>query len=156
HRLSLAVRPLMHLSVKTFNILLRMVIDWSTLYAMVGIITLSSSWPACTARATAVSLPTTWNETIAASSGITGLILPGMIEDPGCRPGRLISAKPVFGPEDSRRRSLERRMTSSARLRKDDDTIAMQAFDCMAQRMSAAGVSFWPETRARLAIARSR
>src|SRR5215469_292105 len=146
----------MHFSVNTFNILVRIVMDWSTLYAMVGIMTFNSSWPAWTARATAVSLPTTWNETMAASSGITGLIFPGMIDDPGCRPGRLISAKPVLGPEESRRRSLERRMISSARLRKAEDTMAMHAFDCIAQRMSAAGVSFWPEMRDRLATARSR
>ena len=89
---------------------------------MVGIITLSSSWPACTASATAVSLPTTWNETMAASSGITGLIFPGMMEEPGCKPGRLISANPVFGPEESKRRSLAMRMISSARLRSADET----------------------------------
>ena len=70
------------------------VMDCRTLYAIVGIITFSSSCPACTAIATAVSLPTTWNETIAASSGMTGLILPGMIDEPGCNAGRLISANP--------------------------------------------------------------
>ena len=45
------------------------------------------------------------------------------------------------------------RMTSSARLRSEDETCAMQALDCMAQRMSAAGVSFWPEIFARFATA---
>src|ERR1051326_4271954 len=81
---------------------------------MVGIMTFSSSCPACTAIATATSLPTTWNDTMAASSGITGLILPGMMEDPGCRPGRLTSAKPVFGPEEIGRRSFEMRMIAGA------------------------------------------
>src|SRR6476620_3890368 len=103
--------------------------------------------------ATAVSLPTTWNETIAASSGITGLILPGMMEDPGWSPGRFTSAKPVLGPDEMSRRSLEMRITSSAKLRSDDETCAMQAFDCMAQRMSAAGVSLWLEIFARFATA---
>src|SRR5882724_12837991 len=106
--------------------------------------------------ATVVSLPTTWNETIAASSGITGLILPGIMEDPGWSPGRFISAKPVFGPEEISRRSLEMRITSNARLRSDEETCAMHALDCMAQRMSAAGVSFWPEIFARLATALAR
>ena len=69
---------------------------------------------------------------MAASSGITGLILPGIIEDPGCNAGKLISAKPVFGPEDSILKSLEMRITSSARLRNADDTRAMAKFDCMA------------------------
>ena len=38
---------------------------------------------------------------------MTGLTLPGMIEDPGCSAGRLISASPARGPEASRIRSLE-------------------------------------------------
>jgi hypothetical protein len=41
------------------------------------------------------------------SSGITGLTLPGMIEDPGCMGGRLISLRPQRGPEDIQRRSLQ-------------------------------------------------
>ena len=40
------------------------------------------------------------------SSGITGLTLPGMIDEPGCSAGRLISARPARGPEASRIRSL--------------------------------------------------
>ena len=84
------------------------------------------------------------------------MILPGMMEDPGCKVGKLISAKPVLGPEESRRRSLEMRMISSARFRSAAETSAMVEFDCVAQRMSAAGASFCPEMRARLAIAFSR
>ena len=38
-------------------------------------------------------------------SGMTGLTLPGMIELPACRAGRMISPRPPFGPEPSRRRS---------------------------------------------------
>ena len=41
------------------------------------------------------------------TSGITGLTLPGMIEEPACTAGRRISPKPVRGPLDSRRRSLQ-------------------------------------------------
>src|SRR5690606_30827092 len=44
--------------------------------------------------------------TIAAASGITGLTLPGMIDDPGCSAGREISARPASGPEFIHRRSL--------------------------------------------------
>ena len=69
---------------------------------------------------------------MAASSGITGLILPGMIDEPGCSAGRLISAKPVFGPDASRRRSFEIRIISSARLRSAELTPAIARFDCMA------------------------
>ena len=106
--------------------------------------------------ATATSLPITWKQTMAASSGMTGLIFPGMMEEPGCNPGRLISAKPVFGPEESRRKSFEMRITSSARLRKTLETAAIAEFDCMAQRISLAGTSFCPARRAKLAMAFSR
>ena len=41
------------------------------------------------------------------TSGITGLTLPGMIEEPAWTAGRRISPKPARGPEDSRRRSLQ-------------------------------------------------
>ena len=38
-------------------------------------------------------------------SAITGLTLPGMIEDPGCVSGNVISPIPHRGPEASRRMS---------------------------------------------------
>jgi len=37
---------------------------------------------------------------------MTGFTLPGMMDEPFCRAGRLISPKPVRGPLDRRRRSL--------------------------------------------------
>ena len=37
---------------------------------------------------------------------MTGLTLPGMIEEPGCRSGMAISPRPVLGPEPIQRRSL--------------------------------------------------
>ncbi len=40
------------------------------------------------------------------TSGITGLTLPGMMDEPACTGGRLISPSPAVGPEDIRRRSL--------------------------------------------------
>ena len=40
------------------------------------------------------------------TSGITGFTLPGMMEEPFCMGGRLISSKPHLGPEDIRRRSF--------------------------------------------------
>ena len=33
--------------------------------------------------------------------------MPGMMDDPGCIRGRFISWKPVRGPEDSKRKSLQ-------------------------------------------------
>ena len=40
-------------------------------------------------------------------SGMTGLTLPGMIDEPGCMAGRRISYSPQRGPEDIQRRSLQ-------------------------------------------------
>ena len=40
------------------------------------------------------------------TSGITGFTLPGMILEPGCIGGRLISLRPHRGPLESRRKSL--------------------------------------------------
>ena len=40
------------------------------------------------------------------ASGMTGLTLPGMIEEPAWRAGRRISPRPASGPRDSSRRSL--------------------------------------------------
>jgi hypothetical protein len=53
------------------------------------------------------SLPNTLKHTWLTTSGMTGLTLAGMIDEPACRSGRLISLKPARGPEDSRRRSLQ-------------------------------------------------
>ncbi len=41
------------------------------------------------------------------TSGTTGLTLPGMMLEPACTGGRLISPKPARGPHDSSRRSLQ-------------------------------------------------
>ena len=48
----------------------------------------------------------TWKHTWLTISGMDGLILPGMIDDPGCTAGSLISSMPVRGPMTIRRRSL--------------------------------------------------
>ena len=82
-------------------------IDSSRLRAITGIATLSSKLPLAPATVTAASLPITWAQTISVASGSTGLTLPGMMLDPGCRSGRWISARPVVGPEDIQRRSLQ-------------------------------------------------
>ena len=73
---------------------------------MTGSMTFSSKLPAAPPKATAASLPTTCATTWQTASGITGLTLPGMIDEPGCRSGRWISARPARGPEEAQRRSL--------------------------------------------------
>ena len=69
--------------------------------------TFSSKLPAAPANATAASLPMTWAQTWQTASQITGLTLPGMIDEPGCRSGMRISASPARGPEPISRRSLQ-------------------------------------------------
>ena len=54
----------------------------------------------------AVSLPITWAATWITTSGITGLTLPGMIEEPFCSSGRNSSPIPARGPEPISARSL--------------------------------------------------
>ena len=73
---------------------------WSVNRANVitGSITLSSSWPAEAASITVVSRPIARKQDWLVTSGITGLTLPGMIEEPGCSCGRLISDRPQRGP----------------------------------------------------------
>ena len=55
----------------------------------------------------ATSLPTTCAQAISVASQITGLTLPGMMLEPGCRSGSRISPSPARGPEDIQRRSLQ-------------------------------------------------
>ena len=69
--------------------------------------TLSCSCPPSAAIVTVTSPPITSKQTWFTASGITGLTLPGMMLEPGCRSGRWISARPVVGPDDIQRRSLQ-------------------------------------------------
>jgi hypothetical protein len=78
-----------------------------TALAITGSNALSCSWPASAANVTVRSLPNTSNATWFTTSGITGFTLPGMIDEPACTGGRLISPKPARGPLDSSRRSLQ-------------------------------------------------
>ena len=53
-----------------------------------------------------VSLPITLKHTWFTTSGTTGFTLAGMIEEPACNSGKLISLIPARGPEESKRKSL--------------------------------------------------
>jgi hypothetical protein len=81
-------------------------IDCSRLRAMSGMRTLSSKLPCEPAIVIAMSLPTTWQPTCSATSGMTGLTLPGMIDEPFCSSGRKSSPRPARGPEPIHARSL--------------------------------------------------
>ncbi|SAJ12238.1 Uncharacterised protein [Enterobacter cloacae] len=86
------------------------------LSATSGSITFSSKLPDWPATAMAASLPITWAATIAVASGITGLTLPGMIEEPGCSASSSISPSPASGPEFIQRRSLASFIRVTARV----------------------------------------
>ncbi len=73
---------------------------------MTGSMTLSSSCPASAAMVMVTSLPMMSKHIWFMTSGMTGFTLPGMMEEPGWRGGRLISLRPQRGPDESRRRSL--------------------------------------------------
>ena len=64
------------------------------LRASSGIITFSSKFPCIPPTAIAVSLPITWAQIWTTASGITGFTLPGMIDEPFCRAGSVISPSP--------------------------------------------------------------
>ena len=74
---------------------------------MTGSKALSCSWPASAAMVLIRSCPMTVKAIWFTSSGLTGLILPGMMLDPACTAGRVMSPYPAAGPEESSRRSLQ-------------------------------------------------
>ena len=57
--------------------------------AITGSMTLSCSCPASAAIVTVRSLPMTRKQTWFTTSGMTGLTLPGMIDEPGCIGGQV-------------------------------------------------------------------
>lgn len=71
-----------------------------------GILTFSSNDPEAPAQVIVASFPIICAHTISTASGITGFTFPGIMDEPGCRSGRFISPKPVFGPDPIQRRSL--------------------------------------------------
>ena len=97
--------PSTHFSANITDALERSWIDCSRLRAISGIRTLSSNWPWRPPTVIAVSLPITCAPTCSTTSGITGLTLPGMIEEPFCSSGRNSSPIPARGPEPISARS---------------------------------------------------
>ncbi len=100
------MKPAIALSASTSEVLASSSIDCKRLCAITGSITFSSKLPICAPMATDASLPMTCAQTIMVASGMTGLILPGMIDEPGCSGGSTISAKPACGPLFIKRKSL--------------------------------------------------
>ena len=151
--MSLTVMPSTHFSVNTGRKFFRYSIESSRATAIPGIMTFNSSCPAWTAMAMAVSLPTTWKQIMFRHSASDGLILPGMMLDPGWTAGRLISARPVRGPLASRRRSLAMRISSRARFRRAPLMAATGIMLCILSGRFRVDFSGRLTTRPRLATA---
>src|ERR1044071_8851 len=83
------------------------------------------------------------------SSGITGFTLPGMMDDPGCSAGRLISARPALGPDVNRIRSLDIFESFTARLLSAEEYATNPCWSQVAAIMSAAGTIGLPVSFAR-------
>ncbi len=111
---------------------------------MTGICTLSSKLPDAPAHAIVASLPTTWAHTISVASGRTGLTLPGMMLDPGWRSGRWISARPVVGPDDIQRRSLQILVRPTAMVRSTPASSTSESRVPCASKWLRASVKSWP------------
>jgi hypothetical protein len=103
---SLASIPATHFSSSRREAEASSLIESSRLRAISGTRTLSSNWPWLPATVIAASLPITCPATWITTSGITGLTLPGMIEEPFCSSGRRSSASPARGPDPISARSL--------------------------------------------------
>ena len=99
---------------------------------MIGSNALSCSWPASEAMVTVMSLPITSKATWFITSGITGLTLPGMMDEPACRGGSLMSPKPACGPLDSRRRSLQVLLSLVATRLSTPDSCTKAPVSCVA------------------------
>ncbi len=96
----------------------------SRLSAINGKKAFSSNSPREAAIVIASSLAMTRIATSMIISGMTGLILPGIMEEPCCRGCRWISLRPPFGPLDIRRISpaIFSRLTAKAFSRPDTST----------------------------------
>ena len=104
---SLAVMPWTQFRRRLLTAFSMVKIDVNSAKVMTGSITLSCNWPADAASVTVRSRPMTRKPVWLTTSGMTGLTLPGMIDEPGCICGRLISLRPQRGPEASSRMSLQ-------------------------------------------------
>ncbi len=80
--------------------------DSSRSYAITGIITFSSKFPAAQHHVMVASYPITCAHAISKLSAITGFTLPGMMLEPGCVSGSFNSPIPQRGPEASQRMSF--------------------------------------------------
>ena len=136
--LRFAVIPVIQFTISVSTAFSRVVMDSNRLQNTTGSKAFSSSCPASAAMVMVVSCPTMWNATWLTTSGMTGFTLPGIMEEPFCLAGRLISPKPVFGPEDIRRRSLHILERSTAQVFITPDTATKPSRFSVASKRSSA------------------
>lgn len=84
----------------------KILIEWSILLIITGLIALSSKLPWLPEIPIVISLPITWIAIITIASHWVGLTFPGIIELPGSFAGKISSPKPQFGPLASHLMSL--------------------------------------------------
>ena len=114
---------------------------------MIGSITFSSKLPDWPATVITVSLPITWAATMAVASGMTGLTLPGMIEEPGCSASSSISPRPANGPEFIQRRSLAIFISDTAVAFNWPETATAVSWEPISANRFLPGVNFTPVKR---------
>ena len=78
--------------------LVSIVMDWRTLCMIIGQKTFSSKLLLWQALSMTLSFPMTCIAIISVASGIDGFIFPGIIDEPACTGGSVISIRPAFGP----------------------------------------------------------
>mmetsp|Transcript_47457 Transcript_47457/g.79460 ORF Transcript_47457/g.79460 Transcript_47457/m.79460 type:complete len:324 (+) Transcript_47457:1332-2303(+) len=140
----LAVMPSMQRSANTRHTAVSSVMLMKSARQMMGSKALSCSCPASAAIVTTVSLPMVANATWLTTSGITGFTLPGMMEDPAWRAGRLISFSPARGPLDSSRRSFAVLDSFTATRLSTPETMTKTPESCVASTMSSASTHGMP------------
>src|SRR5580704_13948311 len=124
----------------------------SKLKAMIGSAMFSSSSLASQAMEIAMSAPMIWKQTWLTTSGITGLTLPGIIEEPGCIGGRWSSYSPHRGPDESQRRSLQILDSCTAAVFITPLSNANSPESCVASTRSPASVTGRPLISARRCV----
>ena len=86
-------------------------------------------------------------------SAITGLTLPGIIDEPGCTAGSNISFNPVVGPEDNNLRSFEILTSSKANSFKELDMVCTRLQLWSASKEFLAGIKGKPQRAPNLLMA---
>src|ERR1051325_4328823 len=122
---------------------------------MTGIMTFNSKVEPKPEAANAIvaSLPITWAQTWRVISLMTGLTLPGMIEEPGWVEGMEISPMPQRGPEASQRMSLAILLKLTAMVFRKPLASTMPSFDAWASKWFLASTKSMPVFWAIVAMA---